>query len=101
MRSKGEIEPYIITRPLDCDGEVHDQLLKSLESSMPEVKKDLFGGNKVRAIGDITNASADSFYSSQGRISSHFLDANANLIEVLQERRREFPLLLPPFSHPA
>lgn len=93
QREKGEIEPYIITRPLDCDHQVHDQLLKSLNQEIPQVDEKVFGGKKVLALGNITNASADSFYSSQGRISSHFLDANSNLIDVLQERRREFSRL--------
>ncbi|PWN89797.1 purine and uridine phosphorylase [Acaromyces ingoldii] len=85
-RASGSIEPYTITKPLDCDGEVHDALVRSLQATLPPADPALFGGAPPRALGNITNASADSFYSSQGRQTSLFVDANANLAAVLQER---------------
>ncbi|TKY84574.1 hypothetical protein EX895_006476 [Sporisorium graminicola] len=86
-RRTGALEPYLITKPLDADAEVHDALLAALEKDKPAKSADLFAGEEVRAVGDTVNASADSFYGSQGRIDPAFVDANANLIDVIKERR--------------
>ncbi|PWN50955.1 purine and uridine phosphorylase [Violaceomyces palustris] len=86
-KTSGAIEPYIITKPLDCDKEVHDALLKALKDSVPEAEASLFGGKKAQAAGNVVNASADSFYSSQGRQDPTFVDENSNLIETVRERR--------------
>lgn len=86
-RRAGALEPYIITKTLDADDEVHDALLTALEADKPEKKEGLFGGKEANAVGNTVNASADSFYGSQGRIDPAFLDANANLMDVIKERR--------------
>ncbi|CBQ73907.1 related to Purine-nucleoside phosphorylase [Sporisorium reilianum SRZ2] len=86
-RRTGALEPYLITRPLDADAEVHDALLAALDKDKPAPSAALFGGEEVKAVGDTVNASADSFYGSQGRIDPAFIDANANLIDVIRERR--------------
>ncbi|SJX63747.1 related to Purine-nucleoside phosphorylase [Sporisorium reilianum f. sp. reilianum] len=86
-RRTGALEPYLITRPLDADAEVHDALLAALDKDKPVPGAALFGGEAVKAVGDTVNASADSFYGSQGRIDPAFIDANANLIDVIRERR--------------
>lgn len=44
---------------LDCDGEVHDALVRSLQATLPAADPALFGGAPPRALGNITNASAD------------------------------------------
>lgn len=86
-RSSGAMEPYLITKPLDADSEVHDALLSALEAEKPSAKPELFAGEQVKAAGNTVNASADSFYGSQGRIDPAFIDANANLMDVIRERR--------------
>lgn len=86
-RSSGALEPYLITKPLDADAEVHDALLAALEADIPPKIAALFGGEEAKAVGNTVNASADSFYGSQGRIDPAFLDANANLMDVIRERR--------------
>ncbi|GAC93798.1 uridine phosphorylase [Pseudozyma hubeiensis SY62] len=86
-RSSGALEPYLITKPLDADSEVHDALLAALDSSKPSPSSNLFDGSSVQAVGDTVNASADSFYGSQGRIDPAFIDANSNLIDVIRQRR--------------
>lgn len=86
-RSSGAIEPYLITKPLDADAEVHDALLAALNESQPQARPDQFNGSAVKAEGNVVNASADTFYGSQGRIDPTFVDANANLIDTIRERR--------------
>ncbi|KAN0060805.1 hypothetical protein ACQY0O_007464 [Thecaphora frezii] len=93
QRSSGATEPYLISLPLDCDEEVHDRLLKALQDSRPEAEVALFGGERVKAVGGTLNASADSFYGSQGRTDPSFLDANANLIDILHERHPDLSTL--------
>ncbi|KAK0537371.1 hypothetical protein OC834_000815 [Tilletia horrida] len=85
-RASGSLEPYIITQPLACDREVHDALLKTLESSNAPARPDVFGGQQARVAGNTVNASADSFYSAQGRKDAAFHDANENLIDELKKR---------------
>ncbi|SNX85994.1 related to Purine-nucleoside phosphorylase [Melanopsichium pennsylvanicum] len=86
-RRSGAIEPYLITKPLDADVEVHDALLAALKAQLPPENPELFGGESAKAVGNTVNASADSFYGSQGRIDPAFVDANANLMDVIKERR--------------
>lgn len=86
-RASGAIEPYLITKPLDADHEVHDALLAALNDNKPASNPDQFDGASVKAEGNVVNASADTFYGSQGRIDPTFIDANANLIDTIRERR--------------
>ncbi|KAJ7437608.1 nucleoside phosphorylase domain-containing protein [Mycena galericulata] len=68
-------QPYRISKPVLADPEFHSQVHKSLVAAKPPYGKMIIAGT--------TNASADSFYSSQGRQTS-FPDQNENLIEFLQ-----------------
>ncbi|KAJ6555215.1 nucleoside phosphorylase domain-containing protein [Mycena vulgaris] len=69
-------QPYRISKSVLADAEFHSQVHKSLAAAKPP------GGNAVIVAGS-ANASADSFYSSQGRQTS-FPDQNEALIEHLQ-----------------
>ncbi|KAI9296976.1 purine and uridine phosphorylase [Neoconidiobolus thromboides FSU 785] len=70
-------EPYIFTKPIPGDKAFED-LLKSLASS----EEKLFTG---------LNVTCDSFYSSQGRIASHFKDDNEGHIDNI---KKHYPNLL-------
>ncbi|KAI5115984.1 hypothetical protein M0805_004641 [Coniferiporia weirii] len=67
--------PYQISKPVSADPELHTALEKALKgSASPEPA--------VLVAADVVNASADSFYSSQGRQTS-FPDHNETLIDHL------------------
>ncbi|KAF8629532.1 hypothetical protein AX15_003401 [Amanita polypyramis BW_CC] len=68
--------PYIISKPVAADPELHVKVIEALLAARPP-------SWKAGAIGGLVNASADSFYSSQGRQTS-FPDDNAGLIEHLK-----------------
>lgn len=67
--------PYKISKPVYADPEFHDVVHQALESVKPS-------GSTTPIVAGITNASADSFYSSQGRQTS-FPDNNETLIEQI------------------
>ncbi|KAG7095308.1 hypothetical protein E1B28_006074 [Marasmius oreades] len=67
--------PYRISKPVYGDPEFHIQVKKSLEAAKPM-------HSECAILGDTVNASADSFYSSQGRLTS-FPDHNDIVIEQL------------------
>ncbi|KAJ7708312.1 uridine phosphorylase [Mycena rosella] len=69
-------QPYRISKPVMADAEFHAQVHKSLADAKPP-------GGKTVIVAGSANASADSFYSSQGRQTS-FPDQNDSLIEHLQ-----------------
>ncbi|KAF9526790.1 nucleoside phosphorylase domain-containing protein [Crepidotus variabilis] len=69
--------PYRISKLASGDKELCQELLQALERAKPAASKSLIIGERV-------NASADSFYSSQGRQTS-FPDQNAGLIESMRE----------------
>ncbi|KAF7378072.1 Uridine phosphorylase [Mycena sanguinolenta] len=77
--------PYRISKPVLADPELHSQLHLSLAAGKPQDWKAVIVPGSV-------NASADSFYSSQGRQTS-FPDQNENLIEYLQESVKELATL--------
>ncbi|KAG8830665.1 hypothetical protein FRC17_004499 [Serendipita sp. 399] len=64
---------YHLSRPVGVDEELHSLLLDTLRENLP---------SSVPVIDEYINASADSFYSSQGRITS-FPDHNEGLIDHL------------------
>ncbi|KAJ3482536.1 hypothetical protein NLJ89_g12135 [Agrocybe chaxingu] len=66
---------YWISKPVSADPELAEQVLKALEAVKPPT-------SKAGILAGTVNASADSFYSSQGRQTS-FPDHNADLIEHL------------------
>jgi uridine phosphorylase len=74
--------PYHITRALPCDKQVHDALVDSLQKTLPQGDDKL----SMQVFGNIVNASADSFYSSQGRQTTLFEDENENLIAEVRKR---------------
>ncbi|KAK7052559.1 uridine phosphorylase [Favolaschia claudopus] len=69
-------KPYRISKPVSADTELHSQVHKSLAAVKPQHWT-------APIIVGTTNASADSFYSSQGRQTS-FPDQNEYLIDHLQ-----------------
>lgn len=58
-RASGAIEPYVLTKPLDGDQEVHDQLCAALEATRPPSNPNHFQGAQVTYHGNTINASAD------------------------------------------
>ncbi|KAH7330564.1 purine and uridine phosphorylase [Rhizoctonia solani] len=65
---------YIISKPVSGDPELHAKLVEVVSQAA------VSGGNQTLVLGDVVNAAADSFYSSQGRQTS-FPDHNSSLIE--------------------
>ncbi|GLB41386.1 putative phosphorylase superfamily protein [Lyophyllum shimeji] len=68
--------PYRISKPVAADATLHLQVHNALKAAKPDT-------SSAPILGGIVNASADSFYSSQGRQTS-FPDRNQDLIEILQ-----------------
>jgi len=66
---------YRISKPCSSDPRLHDVLVRALNDSLPK-------GSSAKVAGVCLNASADSFYSSQGRTTS-FEDHNSFLLEYL------------------
>jgi uridine phosphorylase len=74
QQPRQQMEPYLIFRPQPADHELSEALVRELQAAL--------GDDKVaRGL----NASADSFYSSQGRIDAWFADENAGLLERLRQ----------------
>ncbi|KAE9386649.1 purine and uridine phosphorylase [Gymnopus androsaceus JB14] len=73
-----DTKAYFISKPVEDNAELHQLVVKSLENARPS-------GDQTSILGDLVNASADSFYSSQGRLTS-FPDHNINLVEELLEQ---------------
>ncbi|KAF8898023.1 nucleoside phosphorylase domain-containing protein [Gymnopilus junonius] len=69
---------YKISKPVSADDELTAEVIKALQAGKPS-------GSASAIITGTVNASADSFYSSQGRQTS-FPDHNSHLIEHLQEK---------------
>lgn len=70
-------EPYMIFRPQPADSKLSDALVRELGAEL--------GAELVRGG---MNASADSFYSSQGRMDENFEDSNTGLLDRLS---RDYP----------
>jgi len=68
-----EVHPYRFSRPVKSHKGLSDILVSFLNKNIGEER-----------VCRGTNATADSFYSSQGRVSSHFKDDNKSLIQHLQ-----------------
>jgi len=69
--------PYRISKPVVANLDLHLAVQKAIESARPP-------HSQTAIISNAVNASADSFYSSQGRQTS-FPDYNTDLIERLQD----------------
>ncbi|KAI9062321.1 purine and uridine phosphorylase [Trametes sanguinea] len=81
VTGKSDEPPYRSSKPVLADPIVHDALVESLTKTRPS--------NITTPIVDHTlNASADSFYSSQGRQTS-FPDHNADLIARLMSEHKD------------
>ncbi|KAF5391233.1 hypothetical protein D9757_003035 [Collybiopsis confluens] len=92
--SQQDEKPYFISKPVVDDLHLHQIVRSSLafppvSSTLPKVISALENarppGDKTSIVGDKVNASADSFYSSQGRLTS-FPDHNDNLVEELLQQ---------------
>ncbi|KAJ3532870.1 hypothetical protein NMY22_g7568 [Coprinellus aureogranulatus] len=70
-------DPYRISKPAVADDLLHDEVRKAIESVKPQT-------SRSQIVAGTVNASADSFYSSQGRQTS-FPDRNGDLIQRLRE----------------
>ncbi|KAF8897979.1 nucleoside phosphorylase domain-containing protein [Mucidula mucida] len=68
-------KPYWISKPVFADPTFHDVVESALNESKPE-------GSTTKIFAGIVNASADSFYASQGRQTS-FPDCNQTLIQQI------------------
>ncbi|KAF8823244.1 purine and uridine phosphorylase [Lentinula edodes] len=73
-----EERAYRISKPVSDDPQLHQIVVKSLENARPV-------GDQTVVAGHLVNASADSFYSSQGRLTS-FPDHNTHLVEELLQQ---------------
>ncbi|CEL52734.1 uridine phosphorylase [Rhizoctonia solani AG-1 IB] len=67
---------YIVSKPVSGDPELHAKLVEVVNQAAA------LRSDKTLVLGDIVNAAADSFYSSQGRQTS-FPDHNSSLIQRL------------------
>ncbi|GAA6043978.1 hypothetical protein JCM8097_003417 [Rhodosporidiobolus ruineniae] len=67
--------PYLMSRPFEADEGLHQALIKSLEDNVASPSC------PIRSLP--LHASADCFYSSQGRIDANFRDENETLIDDL------------------
>ena len=76
--------PYLISREAEADAELHERLQQAISSARPAS----FTGAIVQGV----NASADSFYSSQGRLTS-FPDYNEELVERIQREVKDVTTL--------
>ncbi|KAF8181593.1 nucleoside phosphorylase domain-containing protein [Pholiota molesta] len=80
---------YRISKPVSADENLYEEIRKALETAKPPT-------SESQIIAGTVNASADSFYSSQGRQTS-FPDANENLIQYLESKVENLGTLeLPP-----
>ncbi|UZJ51770.1 hypothetical protein CBS101457_001090 [Exobasidium rhododendri] len=91
IREEKGTSPYNVTQFLPCDRAIHDALLNALQGSIPTSSEEvsIFGSQGIQAIGNVTNASTDSFYGSQGRLTTSFLDENDDLIARIHEKHPE------------
>ena len=71
----GTPEPFHLTRPIPADPALRGALAAALRAELGD--SEVFEG---------TNVTADSFYSSQGRLSDHFDDRNGDLLDRIVER---------------
>lgn len=76
-RLKGEPaqSPYLMSRPIAGDQDLHDSLTANLKKTVEEGK----------VFSDVLHSSADTFYAGQGRTDLNFLDENQGLLESLSK----------------
>jgi len=77
--------PYRISKPVEADPDLRVVLERAIEAARPATS------GTANVVGTV-NASADSFYSSQGRQTS-FPDHNENLIQHLQSSMKDLATL--------
>ncbi|TBU25663.1 purine and uridine phosphorylase [Dichomitus squalens] len=76
-----EGQPYRLSKPVMADQLLHEAIVKALRTTRPT-------GINTSIVDHALNASADSFYSSQGRQTS-FPDHNSDLISRLMTEHRD------------
>ncbi|KAI0816900.1 purine and uridine phosphorylase [Trametes gibbosa] len=81
VRGEQGERPYRTSKPVFADSTVHDAVVDALKRTRPE-------GVNTLIVENTLNASADSFYSSQGRQTS-FPDHNADLIDRLMSEHKD------------
>ncbi|KAH9846174.1 purine and uridine phosphorylase [Lenzites betulinus] len=81
VRGEEGEQPYRTSKPAFADSVVHDAVVDALKRTRPE-------GVTTPIVENTLNASADSFYSSQGRQTS-FPDHNADLIDRLMSEHKD------------
>lgn len=59
QRVSQNIQPYQVSKPLDCDQGVHDALLAALRETTPPSHPDCFQGKTATSLGNVVNGSAD------------------------------------------
>ncbi|CAB1110711.1 unnamed protein product [Ectocarpus sp. CCAP 1310/34] len=84
-RGEAHGEPYLFHGVAPADEELSEALLKELKSSLDGKAGGSDGGGGTAVVGCL-NASADSFYSSQGRLDPSFEDRNSDILSSLLER---------------
>ncbi|KAI0762336.1 purine and uridine phosphorylase [Fomes fomentarius] len=85
VHGKSEEQPYRTSKPVCADTILHDAVVKALKDTRP-------ADITTSVVDDTLNASADSFYSSQGRQTS-FPDHNADLIARLTTTYKDLATL--------
>lgn len=78
-----EGEPYLISKPVNADRELHQALFDTVKQAHDFNYNDSIKEDVPLCLGNIVNASADSFYSSQGRIDPSFPDTNSTLLQSI------------------
>ncbi|CBJ30958.1 conserved unknown protein [Ectocarpus siliculosus] len=84
-RGETQGEPYLFHGVAPADEELSEALLKELKRSLDGKAGGSDGGGGTAVVGCL-NASADSFYSSQGRLDPSFEDRNSDILSSLLER---------------
>ncbi|CAM9674986.1 unnamed protein product, partial [Ectocarpus sp. 4 AP-2014] len=84
-RGETQGEPYLFHGVAPADEELSEALLKELKRSLDDKAGGSDGGGGTAVVGCL-NASADSFYSSQGRLDPSFEDRNSDILSSLIER---------------
>ena len=79
-------EPYRISKPVAADPDLHQALFSTVKEAHDFNNADAGTDAPSPCLGDVVNASADSFYSSQGRIDPSFADTNTTLLQNIIDR---------------
>ncbi|TIB57238.1 hypothetical protein E3P79_03102 [Wallemia ichthyophaga] len=78
-------EPYLISKPVKADAELHQALFDTVRQAHGYTYESNQDSGPL-CLGNTVNASADSFYSSQGRIDPSFPDTNSSLMQNIMDQ---------------